>query len=256
MSRRVAPCRSIRIAGIEPSLARFAATHASWGTTAVEFEDLLVSLADKIWKAKRVPDLEQLVVDRLAAASGEEPWQESLNLDDHLDKIAVDADHRSPSRTAIPPRPAETCRAGSGSSAPVASRQIRMSGLEGRSPYEPAHAPRLRGSPASFRRHRAVEYREFLIVHPRQLRRHLEGRLLRRTRRRRLPFASDGPPRLCQRRTVTLTRPLASRWARPWPGRSTPSSWTASGAPSVKLRHQPLASGKRTPMLTTWPAWR
>ncbi|WP_247659299.1 hypothetical protein [Micromonospora sp. U56] len=80
MSRRVAPCRSIRVAGIEPSLARFAATHASWGTTAVELEDLLVSLADKIWKAKRVPDLEQLVVDRLAAASGEEPWQAFLNL--------------------------------------------------------------------------------------------------------------------------------------------------------------------------------
>lgn len=80
--------------GIEPSLARFAATHASWRTTAIELEDLLVSLADKIWKAKRVPDLEQLVVDRLAAASGEEPWQAFLNLDDHLDKIAADADHR------------------------------------------------------------------------------------------------------------------------------------------------------------------
>ncbi|MFI6823458.1 hypothetical protein ACIBJE_21250 [Micromonospora sp. NPDC050187] len=78
---------------IEPSLARFAATHASWRGTTVELEDLLVSLADKIWKAKRVPDLEQLVVDRLAAASGQEPWQTFLNLDDHLDKIAADADH-------------------------------------------------------------------------------------------------------------------------------------------------------------------
>ncbi|MEH0938097.1 HD domain-containing protein [Micromonospora psammae] len=77
-------------AGIEPSLARFAATHASWRTTAAEIEDLLVSLADKIWKAKRVPDLEQLVVDRLAAASGQEPWQAFL----HLDKIAMNADHR------------------------------------------------------------------------------------------------------------------------------------------------------------------
>ncbi|MFB9545937.1 HD domain-containing protein [Micromonospora sagamiensis] len=81
-------------AGIEPSLTRFAATHASWRTTTVELEDLLVSLADKIWKAKRVPDLEQLVVDRLAATSGQEPWQAFLNLDDHLDKIAADADQR------------------------------------------------------------------------------------------------------------------------------------------------------------------
>ncbi|WP_245666072.1 HD domain-containing protein [Actinoplanes subtropicus] len=81
-------------AGIDSSLARFAATHASWQTTAVEIEDLIVSLADKIWKAKRVPDLEQLVVDRLVAASGQEPWQAFLNLDDILDTIAADADHR------------------------------------------------------------------------------------------------------------------------------------------------------------------
>jgi hypothetical protein len=81
-------------AGIDPCLARFAATHASWQTATVELEDLLVSLADKIWKAKRVPDLEQLVVDRLVAASGEKPWQAFLSLDDLLDKIAADADHR------------------------------------------------------------------------------------------------------------------------------------------------------------------
>lgn len=81
-------------AGIDPSLARFAATHASWQTASVSFEDLIVSLADKIWKAKRVPDLEQLVVDRLVTASGEAPWQTFLNLDDLIDTIAADADRR------------------------------------------------------------------------------------------------------------------------------------------------------------------
>ncbi|MFY1695968.1 MULTISPECIES: HD domain-containing protein [unclassified Solwaraspora] len=81
-------------AGIGPYLARFAATHASWQSPGIECEDLLVSLADKIWKAKRVVDLEQLVVDRLAAASGQEPWQAFVNLDDHLDGIAADADQR------------------------------------------------------------------------------------------------------------------------------------------------------------------
>jgi hypothetical protein len=40
-------------AGVEPRLARFAATHASWHP-GIETEDLLVSLADKVWKAKRV----------------------------------------------------------------------------------------------------------------------------------------------------------------------------------------------------------
>ncbi|HKS44698.1 MAG TPA: hypothetical protein VJT49_06200 [Amycolatopsis sp.] len=38
-----------------------ARTHASRAAAEVDLEDLLVSLADKIWKAKRVPDLEQVV---------------------------------------------------------------------------------------------------------------------------------------------------------------------------------------------------
>ncbi|WP_346104063.1 hypothetical protein [Nonomuraea maheshkhaliensis] len=47
--------------GVNPEHARFAATHASWTRQDVGLEDLLVSLADKIWKNKRVPDLEDLI---------------------------------------------------------------------------------------------------------------------------------------------------------------------------------------------------
>lgn len=80
--------------GVEPSLARFAATHAAWLGAGIEMEDLLVSVADKVWKAKRVPDLEGLVVDRLAAVSGQETWQAFLDLDDCLDRLAAGADDR------------------------------------------------------------------------------------------------------------------------------------------------------------------
>lgn len=80
--------------GVEEHLARFARTHASWTAADVEVEDLLVSLADKVWKAKRVADLEQLVTERLAAASGQQPWQAFMALDDVLDRIAADADFR------------------------------------------------------------------------------------------------------------------------------------------------------------------
>lgn len=92
-------------AGIDPRLARFAATHASWQAADIELEDLLVSVADKIWKAKRVPDLEKLVVDRLAAASGEEPWQAFLRLDDHLDQLAAGADGRLAFQNSYPTTP-------------------------------------------------------------------------------------------------------------------------------------------------------
>jgi hypothetical protein len=65
----------LRAHGVEARLARFARTHASWTASDANLEDHLVSLADKIWKAKRVVDLEQLIVDRLAAASGRPAWQ-------------------------------------------------------------------------------------------------------------------------------------------------------------------------------------
>ncbi|MEV4350090.1 HD domain-containing protein [Actinoplanes sp. NPDC049596] len=80
--------------GVEERKARFAGTHGDWHRPGIEFEDLVVSLADKIWKAKRVPDLEQLIVDRLAAAHAQEPWQAFMGLDDHLDRIAAGADAR------------------------------------------------------------------------------------------------------------------------------------------------------------------
>jgi hypothetical protein len=42
--------------GIDPAMARFARTHADWNGPGVAIEDLVMSLADKIWKAKRLLD--------------------------------------------------------------------------------------------------------------------------------------------------------------------------------------------------------
>jgi hypothetical protein len=80
--------------GVPAGLARFAGTHGSWTGPDITIEDLLVTLADKVWKAKRVPDLEELVVDRLAAATRVERWEAFLSLDDILDRLATDADRR------------------------------------------------------------------------------------------------------------------------------------------------------------------
>lgn len=80
--------------GISHELARFAATHAAWTEPGIAIEDLLVSVADKVWKNKRVPDLEDLVVARLAEASGRTSWEEFLALDDFLTSIGNGADQR------------------------------------------------------------------------------------------------------------------------------------------------------------------
>lgn len=80
--------------GFSPGLARFAGTHASWTEPDARIEDLIVSLADKAWKNKRVPELEDLVVARLAQASGRPAWEEFLALDELLGRIGEDADRR------------------------------------------------------------------------------------------------------------------------------------------------------------------
>jgi hypothetical protein len=84
--------------GVVPRLARFAATHANWADedaeSAVGIEDLLVSLADKVWKNKRVPALEDLFVARLVAAGGRAAWEEFLELDELLTRIGEGADAR------------------------------------------------------------------------------------------------------------------------------------------------------------------
>jgi hypothetical protein len=61
---------------------------AEWAD--VTFEDLLVSLADKICRTERVPELEQLIVEHLVAASRQEPWEAFVSLDDILGELTRD----------------------------------------------------------------------------------------------------------------------------------------------------------------------
>lgn len=84
----------LRRHGVAEPLARFARTHASWHADGIGVDDLLVSVADKVWKGNRVTDLEESLVDRLAEATGRERWSVFLALDDVLDRLAADADRR------------------------------------------------------------------------------------------------------------------------------------------------------------------
>ncbi|MFI1703906.1 HD domain-containing protein [Streptomyces griseoruber] len=80
--------------GVAPGLARFAGSHASWQAPGVEVEDLLVSLADKVWKDNRVADLEDLVVAELSRAGGRPVWEEFLALDEFLTAVGAGAQRR------------------------------------------------------------------------------------------------------------------------------------------------------------------
>jgi putative nucleotidyltransferase with HDIG domain len=80
--------------GLSESYARFARTHAQWQSSTVSIEDLLVALADKIWKGQRNADLEAVLTNFLAKQSNQEEWDVYLKLDDLINEITKDADAR------------------------------------------------------------------------------------------------------------------------------------------------------------------
>lgn len=80
--------------GFQEPLARFAATHASWHAEGVGAGDLLVSLADKVWKGHRVKDLEDTFAARVGDRTGQAPWEVFLDLDDVLAPVCDGADVR------------------------------------------------------------------------------------------------------------------------------------------------------------------
>jgi len=79
--------------GFPDELARLVRDHAHWAAEST-MESLVVSLADKVWKDKRVEDLEQIVVERVAAATGRSRWEVYAEIDDHLTAIGRHAVQR------------------------------------------------------------------------------------------------------------------------------------------------------------------
>jgi hypothetical protein len=81
--------------GVTPELARFARTHGEWRLDPVPTnEDLLVALADSVWKGKRDENLESVLIPRIAEQISQESWAVFESLDTFLSEVAFDADHR------------------------------------------------------------------------------------------------------------------------------------------------------------------
>jgi hypothetical protein len=80
--------------GIPAELARFCVTHAAWDDDARTVEDLLVALADKLWKGKREEGLEQRAVVRIAGLTRRAPWEVFAAFDAICEAIAADGPDR------------------------------------------------------------------------------------------------------------------------------------------------------------------
>lgn len=80
--------------GVEPRLSRFTRTHGSWSQEELPLEDLLVALADCVWKGQRLEELERQVIGRIATQTSSEQWEVFSELDRLLEKIAAQGDER------------------------------------------------------------------------------------------------------------------------------------------------------------------
>jgi hypothetical protein len=80
--------------GIEPALARFAETHGTWRDPDSGLEDLLVAFADKIWKAKRIDELEERIARDISEGTGMDFWGVLTRFSDIAEDLAHGAEAR------------------------------------------------------------------------------------------------------------------------------------------------------------------
>ena len=80
--------------GIDPKLARVCLSHGQWHNINHSLEELLIALADKLWKGKRVRKLEEKVIQAVAKIVAQEYWETFLILDTCFETISNQGDAR------------------------------------------------------------------------------------------------------------------------------------------------------------------
>ena len=78
----------------DESLARVCLSHARWRVMSCSNEELVVALADKLWKGKRVPELEERLIREVAAETKQEFWALFPRLDLVFEELAAGGQQR------------------------------------------------------------------------------------------------------------------------------------------------------------------
>jgi len=81
-------------AGVSPELARVCLSHARWDTMEVSFEEIVIALADKLWKGVRNSRLEERCIDAIAGILGKERWDVFIALDNAFERVAANGQER------------------------------------------------------------------------------------------------------------------------------------------------------------------
>lgn len=80
--------------GYSKEESRFTITHGNWKEDDLRLEDLIVSLADKIWKGKRIEELEEKIGHALSLELEIDYWEIYRLLDQILEQVSDGADER------------------------------------------------------------------------------------------------------------------------------------------------------------------
>ena len=80
--------------GVEPRIAHFCVSHGNWSDPNCDLEDLIVALADKLWKGKRVPALEEKIIKLISQEAKQDYWEIFSKLDSQFESVAASGHDR------------------------------------------------------------------------------------------------------------------------------------------------------------------
>ena len=84
----------LRAQGVCPALARRCISHARWGQMPCSLEELVVALADTLWKGKRNAALEKRVIEVISESLRLSFWDLFIELDSSFESIAANGTTR------------------------------------------------------------------------------------------------------------------------------------------------------------------
>lgn len=80
--------------GYSDMQSRFTITHGDWTVDDLTIEDLIVCLADKVWKGKRVQELEEKITTIISELTKTDFWDVFVKLEMILEEVTIGSDDR------------------------------------------------------------------------------------------------------------------------------------------------------------------
>ena len=80
--------------GLPPSVSKICRSHSSKTTNGMDIEEIVVRLADKLWKGKRDSEFEQQAVSFFAEHLGKDDWEVFMEVDKLFEAVAESGHQR------------------------------------------------------------------------------------------------------------------------------------------------------------------